>query len=498
MMKALNQLEVQMISERLHDDLIGAQLQDVWAFKEGLVLHFYLRQDLFLLIDIKKSTPYVGVFPGASPVPRQTKKKPVGLFLASHAKNLYLKSVENKIEFGRVFEMHLSTKKASHTSHLSDSVSQSVVVIQVLLIPHRANIVVQLYQGQQKSGASQRMQTQSYAVTDYAHDLKLVNEIFWNKPVPLEERESVLPEGLETRSFAELNRQWSESFRPTKETKVAKMTEAVFHQQRQKNLIKKTDAMDVIASDLKRMIVPYSEWGKLLTRFQYETQPTPKPYQASEFVQQIQNYFKKNELELPEEGAFCDWVRKNIKLHDLQNLVESAFEENKQQTRKIAGLQERLQLLSEEIEILQNQTYQSFLQSPGAKKKPQRELEEVKARKMNLISGAIVYLGKSAADNLKILRTAKAWDYWLHLRDLPGAHAIIHRDRNQNLSDEEIRKVAQWVIKESVKSKMKLDGQKFDVMMTECRFVKPIKGDRLGRVNFSNEKNFVYYFRSES
>ena len=482
-MKPLNQLEVQLICEWLHDELIGAQLQDVWAFADGIVLHFYFRQDLFVVVYAKKSAPFVGLFKEKSPISRQTQKKPLSLFLASHGKNLFVRSVEHKAEYGRVFEIHLASKGPRRDG-------SKTLVIQLHLIPHRSNIVVQLYQG----STNKKISTQSYAVADYASDMGLTNEIFWDKPHPMEEREAVLPEGLETRSLPELHRQWKEDFRP-QGVKSVKLTEAAYQQQKQKSLTKKTDAAESIQMDLRQLTVPYAEWGKVLMRAQYEDDISlAKP---SDTVSGLEDFLVRQEIELPRKEDFLRWIRVNAGQKTWPELIEAAYEENKNQTRKITGLQERLLGLHDEILTLKTQTYQDFLNSSAAKQKPQRQIEAVKARKFSLPSGAVAYLGKSAQDNMKILRAAKSWDYWMHLRDMPGAHAIIHRDRQQNIADEEIRQVARWVIQESVKSKQKLEGQKFEVILTECRFVKPIKGDRLGRVNFSNEKNFIYYFRSD-
>lgn len=481
-MKPLNQIEIEILAEQLRDELVGAQLQDLWAFNDGLVLHFYRQQDLFLVVDMKKSQPFAGLFRGESPMSRQTPKKPVVLFLAAHGKNSFVQSVEERFEFGRVFELHLGSKQ-----NASASLSK-LVTLQLHLVPHRGNVVVQLYQSKGKA-----IPTQSLAVEDIGHDLVLTHEIFWNKPFPLEQRESVLQEGLETRSLAELNREWREGFKPKgSSSSEKKISEAVFLQQRQKNLIKKADAVESLHEDMQLLFRPFVEWGQVLRGYQFASGAELE--NGPNLISKLQSYISANQIPLPQEEGFYAWLRQQQDRW-FKDVIEKAFEANKNQARKLAGLQERLQGLQQEIETLQSQTYQQFLQQTSSKTKPQRQLNEVRARKLNLISGAIVHLGKSAQDNMKILRAAKPWDYWLHLRDLPGAHAVIHRDRNQNLSDEEVRKVAHWVIQESVKSKQKLDGQKFEVIMTECRFVKPIKGDKLGRVNFSNEKNLVYYFR---
>jgi predicted ribosome quality control (RQC) complex YloA/Tae2 family protein len=77
------------------------------------------------------------------------------------------------------------------------------------------------------------------------------------------------------------------------------------------------------------------------------------------------------------------------------------------------------------------------------------------------------------------------------LRDYPSAHAVIQRNKNQNVKQEEIREVALWLTQESLQKKLLLPGTRLEVVHTECRFVRPIKGDKLGRVNYQNESHFM-------
>lgn len=112
---------------------------------------------------------------------------------------------------------------------------------------------------------------------------------------------------------------------------------------------------------------------------------------------------------------------------------------------------------------------------------------EVKGRTLHL-SVATAFIGKSARDNLKILRGANAWDLWLHLKDFPSAHVIIARPKGLNIAEDEIRKVGEWLIKESVKKNYR--GIAYEIIICECRHVKPIKGDKAGRVHFQNERVF--------
>ena len=173
--------------------------------------------------------------------------------------------------------------------------------------------------------------------------------------------------------------------------------------------------------------------------------------------------------------------------------IEMVFEKAKQAASKVQGTQGRRNILIAEIEKLKKVTFESSQRQSGARPKIDDLMKntEARGRKLQLESGAIVYCGKSAADNLALLRKAKAWDYWLHLKDYPGAHAIVHRMRDQELPFEELQKAALWILKESLSSKVFMPGEKYAVVLVECRFVRPIKGDKLGRVTYHSEKQFT-------
>lgn len=55
--------------------------------------------------------------------------------------------------------------------------------------------------------------------------------------------------------------------------------------------------------------------------------------------------------------------------------------------------------------------------------------------------------------------------------------------------DAELKQIASWLINETKLKGANLGGT-FEVLIAECRFVTPIKGDSLGRVNYRNERVF--------
>lgn len=168
---------------------------------------------------------------------------------------------------------------------------------------------------------------------------------------------------------------------------------------------------------------------------------------------------------------------------------EICFQKAKQLKTKKEGAKQRLLQLQTEIRKLE----EGVLPEIKPRQQNERTPVGVKQRKITLESGLIATYGKSAADNLNLLRKAKPWDYWMHLRDYPGAHVIIQRNKNQNVTQDELKKIAQWLIKETVQIK---NFSYLDIILTECRFVSPIKGDKLGRVNYHSEKNLRIHFAS--
>lgn len=111
-------------------------------------------------------------------------------------------------------------------------------------------------------------------------------------------------------------------------------------------------------------------------------------------------------------------------------------------------------------------------------------------RSLLLDSGVMVVGGKNAKANIDLLRQAKPWHTWVHLRDYPSSHAIVLIPKSEKTTDKEIIKIGRWLAEISLK-KESLANIKLDIIYTQCRFVKSIKGDSLGRVSYKNEKTIL-------
>lgn len=171
--------------------------------------------------------------------------------------------------------------------------------------------------------------------------------------------------------------------------------------------------------------------------------------------------------------------------------IEHAFHKAKENERKAEGTRARIAQVTQELIDLQKQGARSFdLPVKGVSAKQRESLlakAAARGRRHQVGEDLEVYIGKSAADNLAILRKAQPFDLWLHLRDFPGSHAILRRTRGRNVTDQELCEAGEWVVEQSL-GKRAQPGERYDMLIVECRYVRPIKGDKLGRVNYSNDR----------
>lgn len=315
--------------------------------------------------------------------------------------------------------------------------SERVCEVQLILIPKQANILVEAA-GKKISWEKPR-------------DLKVQTEV-GDLPAP--------------RPLGEMHQEWRAEFQGG--ARPAVDPRAQWEKKHAKDLEKKRKALEEIDRTLA-------------------ANPASKLYELGEFLKQLAPQ------SFTAQTVPVSW---HLYLDFRQSLftnIEHVFEKAKSAASKVQGTEERRRILLAEITELERATFEESVRSGprGSQVEDLMKNVEVRGRKLHLASGAIVYCGRSAADNLSLLRKAKAWDYWLHLKDYPGAHAIVHRARNQDLPFAEIQKAALWVLKESMSSKTLIAGEKYSVVLVECRFVRPIKGDKLGRVTYHSEKQFI-------
>lgn len=410
-MQPMSQSELEQMCQHLDDIMSGAQLQEVFVNDGGLLLQFYLKKSIYLLIDLSQQCPLLLDF-DSRPVFTKGKPKPVALFLNSHGVDLIWKAIVLKPEYGRVLEIHLGNRTQS-------------LIMELRLIPRQTNLILE------SEG----------------------RRISWHKPKDLEmhSHESAPP----LRTVDVIRQEYLARQQGARASSADPIVR--WENQKAKTLQKKMKALQELLAEVNS--AEEEKWRRLGQWLQFVQGECPEP----------ELYKRMSQLSLSQQ-------------------IQASFDRAKQIVQKRQGQVSRIEILKKEISNLESQKFQ-----PEQRDKPRKDMmvaAQATGRTLEVSVGIKAYLGKSAADNLKLLRRARAWDLWFHLKDFPGAHAIVHMEKEQELSFSEIQKVAQWVARESLQKKALLLGQKFAVVVVECRFVRPIKGDRLGRVHYHSEKTY--------
>ncbi|MBC7741299.1 MAG: hypothetical protein H7061_03825 [Bdellovibrionaceae bacterium] len=433
-MKTPSFIELKSLVEYLSEELAGAQLQEVIATEEGLVLTFYrftkTPRTAYLVFDLDKPFPFIGLFT-QNPWAALKKTKPVGLFLNANAKNSFLNSIELVESLGRVLRMSLGK-------------GAELCKVEVRLIPKQPNFIV-----------SKAKKTISWYP---------VQELAENDPTYLTKADE------EMRSIPYLMNQWAERRSATGKQKSMGAASSLspfekWKKNRERDIEKKTKALDGIQLQVEKFQQePWAEVGEFL---------------KNEGLKNVK----------PEWTPYINFTK------TVSQNMQNCFDKAKTAKTKILGARKRAEFIKEELRALEDLSdarFQSFLlkQNNVKNKIPVRKIEG-RFRKQTSESGIVAYMGKSAADNIDLLRKSKAWDLWLHLKDYPSAHAIIFRQKDQSVSDKEISNFAAWLVKEGLGDKKSQMGGKFAVVIVECRHVKPLKGDKLGRVTYHNAREIL-------
>lgn len=434
--------ELKTLVEILSEELIAGQLQEINATEDGLVLSIYRFQKMprikYLVFDLDKPYPFLGIF-DQHPWSGRKKSKPTGLFLNAHAKNLFVEKVELLEKFGRVISFKFKRDDRQ-------------VELQFRLIPKQTNFLVETKDEKGKSKSISWYPVQELVESDHhttggdeedQRSIPFMMKQWWD-------RRSLMSRNERTQGLANSALSPFEKWKKQKERDGAKKANALAGIQKQ---------IELFQSE------PWGAVGEHLKTFGFKN----LPHEWSAFV------------------SFDKSVSENI---------QNCFTKSKSAKVKIRGAVERKQAVQGELELLQNLTEAQFelemKKLADRKNKVPVRAVEGRLRKLSVNElGVVCYMGKSAQDNLDLLRKSKAWDYWMHLKDYPGAHAIIFRQKDQTISDQDLIKCARWLVREGLGEKQVQLGGRFAVVMAECRHVRPIKGDKLGRVTYHEGREFL-------
>lgn len=399
----------------------------------------------WIVFDYRVQAPLLMLFDGQDGVPMTPPKtagktrRPIELFLRSKHIGRRLREVRLRPEDGRALDLVLDP-----------NVDGSDVVIELKLYPHGRNI-------RAVSGAQ--------SVTEFK---PLGTGEMPTAPAVRARSFDTLEAAASARPRHELALSWLESVKPRRASDPAKAGPHVAKSPLEQKIEKRQKALMKVLEEIRSK----------------ETSPARE---IGEWVKTHQT------LVLP-----TDWPREKVDMVDreksLSENIERLFTIAKNQSRKLEGTRERAREIEAEIAQLEKKRargevsdQKSNLDTSG--RRDLFEAAEARGRKFQVAEDLIVYLGKNAAENLAILRKAQPFDIWLHLRDRPGAHAILRRNRGRLVTDAELLKAGTYVAEQTMKRRaIELRGEVFDLLVVECRFVRPIKGDRMGRVHYTNDR----------
>lgn len=409
----------------------GVRLQDVQLSDQILALRFGGGADRWVVFDLQPQAPQVVVLQSLSGLGLRAEKKPVALFIKAHLLDHRLVNVETSSEFGRVIKLNFSDSTLDGGSSLLSE-------MEVRLFPRGANVIVKtsgkevaLYKPQPLKGSLSPSESSGDDPTLASASLLSEKTALW-----LEERCRHVRSGAEGE-----NQKCAEKQRLQKEKKILKAIEKI-----DEDLRKKQDHHWAAAG----------EWLKM-----NQTLDVPPEYE---------DY-------IDAQGSLAE------------NL-ERCFSRAKELKNKLAGTRARRSELVKELEHVRSGEW-----APPARKNSLIKMAEARGRTFELGPEVMFFVGKSAEDNLRLLREAKPWHLWFHLSESPGAHGILQRQKQKIISDRMLHQVAHHLLKTIYGERAERhQGEKFEVLVAECRYVRPIKGERKGRVTYTNARTFVHQF----
>ncbi|PWU17359.1 MAG: hypothetical protein C5B49_09095 [Bdellovibrio sp.] len=427
-MKVLNALELGDEISSIQGRIEGAQLQRTWTDGDELLcLELHGKDSLVILIDLRRAHPFVVFLWGQELLARW---KDVSKTFTKKPKPLSLFLTAHA---GNLFVQELNWRAEEGRVvefHFGKANSPRRCDLRLVLVPHAVNAIVEA--GEKK--------------------------VSWN---PTRELAATVTDLLppEPRDW----QQWGQDFLSWRWPGQATSRKSSI------------DIESKLRKDLAKKIVAR---GKLEESLHSDLESRLR--QMGEALKQPQ--------EVPEE--FMD-------LWDPRMTVagnrEKAFAKAKSLKQKRQGTELRLKTINEEIARMELQLVhpESIRASPKQAPPGTRAMANsaARGRTLQLAGGLQAIIGKSGADNLAILRQARPFDLWLHIKDEPSAHAIIFRNKGQSVPHSELERVARWILEQKTRGKLS-QPMKFEVLVVECRYVRPIKGDKLGRVTYHSAAVF--------
>ena len=415
--------------------LVGAQLQLCQQSESGFGLGFYhLGETIWLWMDLDPEFPVLIRFRGTPPRLKKI-SRPLALFIKSRFCGRRLKAVVFEESKGRVVELCFHRPLAEDDTPRAEGGESR---IELRLFPHGQNVI--------------------------ATDGKAsVAEL---KPKPLE---------LAPRTATDSPRSWDEVEALWRAKVFPKESQIDGPKEKPTSVLHAPDA-DVTATERWKKAIAKKELALERMRAELMLKSSSVEAEAGEWIKAHRS------LDVPLKFETVIDRRRPLAWN-----IEECFRRAKQNQRKLAGAKERIAKVEGELKRLQGAGPSELSRTQQAR--PSLfDRSQARGRRHIVSDELEVAIGKSAADNMALLRKARPFDYWLHLREQPGSHGFLRREKNRVVSDQELIEAGVWVIEQSTgKRRAELKDIAFDLLIVECRYVRPIRG-ALGQVTYTHDR----------
>ena len=209
----------------------------------------------------------------------------------------------------------------------------------------------------------------------------------------------------------------------------------------------------------------------------------------------LENYYDGQPLRIPLDVRLspAQNAQRYFKRYQKARAAARLAAEQKEKTlREIAVLEEALVDLDsseseEDIADIRRVLREEGLVKPAAADRKKQQKSQRQSAPMRFASpdGTPISVGKNALQNERLTMGAKGDDIWLHAKDMPGSHVIIHTE-GKPVTDETLLcalRLAAWYSKGK--------GQAVPVDATLRRYVKKPSGTPAGFVTFAHQNNYV-------
>ena len=250
--------------------------------------------------------------------------------------------------------------------------------------------------------------------------------------------------------------------------------------------ILKTNFLDLKTKTLQQKIIKSS------------TQINHKIKQLQHFLESLEDK-KVLETNAKQESLFGKLILQNLYLHpnfkgkeitlenttitlpskatSLSHAAQIFFENSKKLSKKAQNihlqeenLQERIAFYTSLLKMVQNVTNLNDLQILDSPSQKENKNKTAKSFENFFIEGFKVSIGKNQRENNALLKEAKADDIWMHIRNIPSSHLIIHCGKNK-IPEIILQKAAKILV-----GFLKSFNGNYEVDYTKRKFVKITQG----------------------